>query len=389
MTPNIFSFSAIGPRVINQVLFSLLQVVLNLVFLRYFSISEYGAITTLQILINFYMGFNVNSLIYYCNFSIVSKTKIFLKISIIFFGLLIFSGTFLTNLLKVQFIVALLLMIRIHNNVLLEFNNRLTFNVSKNHQLYRFSLIRFIELISLFLFSFIIPYNIEFILISLIVFEIVFFIFSFSLIRYSFKLDILKRKNERINKNLGYNILYYLTYFTKAQLTPVILSIMSLKMMGVFSGTRFFAAPLLILTPVLSSLLLSSHLSINLQVKNIKDKLPIIIIGIITYCFLVLFLNKYFYLYFFEEFNSELLIFTFLHILLAILATSRSLIESIYQTKKYAHELLKVNLVVLAIALILTLFFIYIAGINGAIISMITVEFTSIIILKLKYENIL
>lgn len=389
MTPNIFSFSAIGPRVINQVLFSLLQVVLNLVFLRYFSISEYGAITTLQILINFYMGFNVNSLIYYCNFSIVSKTKIFLKISIIFFCLLFFSGTFLTNLLKVQFIVALLLMIRIHNNVLLEFNNRLTFNVSKNYQLYRFSLIRFIELISLFLFSFIIPYNVEFILIFLIVFEIVFFIFSFSLIRHSFKLDIFEQKNERINKNLGYNILYYLTYFTKAQLTPVILSIMSLKMMGIFSGTRFFAAPLLILTPVLSSLLLSSHLSINLQLKNIKDRLPIIIIGIITYCFLVLFLSKYFYLYFFEEFNSELLIFTFLHILLAILATSRSLIESIYQTKKYAHELLKVNLVVLAIALILTLFLIYIAGINGAIISMITVELTSILILKLKYENIL
>ena len=160
-------------------------------------------------------------------------------------------------------------------------------------------------------------------------------------------------------------------------------------MMGIFSGTRFFAAPLLILTPVLSSLLLSSHLSINLQLKNIKDRLPIIIIGIITYCFLVLFLSKYFYLYFFEEFNSELLIFTFLHILLAILATSRSLIESIYHTKKYAHELLKVNLVVLAIALILTLFLIYIAGINGAIISMITVELTSILILKLKYENIL
>jgi len=389
MTPNILSFSAIGPRIINQVLFSLLQLVLNLVFLRYFSISEYGAITTLQILINFYMGFNVNSIIYYCNFSIVSKTRIFLKISIIFFGLLVLSGILISNLLKVELIVALLLMIRIHNNVLLEFNNRLTFNISKNNKLYKFSIIRFIELIALFLFSFILSYNIEFIIIFLIGFEIVFFVFSFSLIRQSFDLDSLQQKNKRINKNLSYNILYYLTYFIKAQLTPIILSIMSLKMMGFFSGTRFFAAPLLILTPVLSSLLLSSHISINLQIKKIKDKFPIIIIGIIIYSFLVFFLSKYFYLYFFGEFNSDLLIFTFLHIALAVLATLRSLIETIYQTKKYAHQLLKVNIIVLAITLILTLLFINLAGINGAIISMIVIELISIIILKIKYENIL
>ena len=112
-------------------------------------------------------------------------------------------------------------------------------------------------------------------------------------------------------------------------------------------------------------------------------------IGIIIYCILVFFLCKYFYLYFFGKFNIELLIFTFLHIILALLATVRSLIETIYQTKKYAHQLLKVNLIVLAIALILTLLFIYLAGINGAIISMIALELISIIILKVKYENIL
>jgi hypothetical protein len=47
---------------------------------------------------------------------------------------------------------------------------------------------------------------------------------------------------------------------------------MSLKMMGVFSATRFFATPFLILTPVISSLLLSSYLSIDQQIKKaIKD----------------------------------------------------------------------------------------------------------------------
>ena len=311
MTGNIFSFAAIGPRIINQVLFSLLQVVLNLIFLRYFPISEYGAITTLQILINFYMGFNVNSIIYYCNFSIKSKTRIFLKISTISFCVLLFFGVLFSTLLNILFIVALLLMIRIHNNVLLEFNNRLTFNISKNNKLYRFGIIRFIELIALLLFYFILSYNLEIIIFFLIVFEIVFFIFCFYLIRQSFDLDSLQQKNERINKNLKYNILYYLTYFIKAHVTPIILSIMSLEMMGVFSGTRFFATPIFILTPILSSLFLSSHLSIGIQIKKVKNKFPLIMIGIIIYCILVFFLCKYFYLYFFGKFNIELLIFTF------------------------------------------------------------------------------
>ena len=115
----------------------------------------------------------------------------------------------------------------------------------------------------------------------------------------------------------------------------------------------------------------------------------IIIIGIIAYSILVFFLSEYFYLYFFGEFNTELLIFTFLHIGLAIFATLRSLIETIFQTKKYTHHLLKANLINLAIALIINFLLIYLAGINGAIISMIMMELILIIFLKVKYESIL
>ena len=82
-------------------------------------------------------------------------------------------------------------------------------------------------------------------------------------------------------------------------------------------------------------------------------------------------------------------LFTFLHIGLAIVATLRSLIETIFQTKKYAHHLLKANLINIAIALIINFILIYLAGINGAIISMIMMELILIILLKIKYESIL
>ena len=136
-------------------------------------------------------------------------------------------------------------------------------------------------------------------------------------------------------------------------------------------------------------ILLSSYSSIDQQIKNAKDKLPIIIIGIIVYSILVFFLSEYFYLYFFGEFNTDLLIFTFLHIGLATLATLRSLIETIFQTKKYTQHLLKANLINLVIALIINFLLIYLAGINGAIISMIMMELILIIFLKVKYESIL
>lgn len=389
MTTNIFSFSTIGPRLINQVLFSLFQVLLNLFFLKYFSITDYGAITSFQILINFYMGLNVNSIIYYCNFSIVSKTRTFLKISTIFFGSLLIFGLLFANTLNISLVVSLLLMLRIHNNVLLEFNNRLTYNVLKSNKLYRFGIIRFFEILSILFFYFVLSYDLEFLIIFLIIFESIFFVLSVSLIAQTFNLDNTPKKKITINSNLKYNFYYYLTYYTKAQITPIILSVMSLKMMGVFSATRFFATPFLILTPVISSLLLSSYLSIDQQIKKAKDKLPLIIIGIIVYSILVFFLSECFYLYFFGEFNTDLLIFTFLHIGLAIVATLRSLIETIFQTKKYAHHLLKANLINLAIALIINFILIYLAGINGAIISMIMMELILIILLKVKYESIL
>lgn len=389
MITNIFSFSTIGPRLINQVLFSLFQVLLNLIFLKYFSIIDYGAITSFQILINFYMGLNVNSIIYYCNFSIVSKTRIFLKISTIFFVVLLIFGLLFVNKLNISLVVALLLMLRIHNSVLLEFNNRLTFNIFKSNKLYRFGIIRFFEILSILFFYFVLSYDLEFLISFLLIFESIFFVLSVSLITQNFNLDNTPKKKLIINNTLKYNFYYYITYYTKGHITPIILSVMSLKMMGVFSATRFFATPFLILTPVISSILLSSYLSIDQQIKKAKDKLPIIIIGIIVYSILVFFLSEYFYLYFFGEFNTDLLIFTFLHIGLAIFATLRSLIETIFQTKKYTHHLLKANLINLAIALIINFLLIYLAGINGAIISMIMMELILIIFLKVKYESIL
>ena len=389
MTPNILSFSSIGPRLINQVLFSLFQLILNLLFLRYFSIADYGAITSFQILINFYMGLNVNSIVYYCNFNIISKTRIFLKISTIFFAFLLLFGLLFLNILKISMVVAFLLMLRIHNNVLLEFNNRLTFNIFKSNKLYSFGIIRLIEIISILIFYFVFSFDLEFIIIYLIIFESIYFALSVSLIRQSFSLDNNQNKKLKLDNNLKYNLLYYLSYYAKAQITPIILSLMSLEMMGIFSGTRFLATPFLILTPVLSSLLLSSYVSINQQIKKIKDKLPVIIIGTTFYIILVIFISEYFYLYFFGEFNSDLLVFTFLHILLALLATSRSIIETIYQTKKFVEKLFKINLIILAISLIINSLFIYFLGINGAIISMIMIELILIIFLKIKYENIL
>jgi O-antigen/teichoic acid export membrane protein len=389
VTANIFSFSSIGPRLINQVLFSLFQLILNLLFLRYFSIADYGAITSFQILINFYMGFNINSIIYYCNFNIVSKTRIFLKISTIFFAVFLLFGLLFLNILKISLVVALLLMLRIHNNVLLEFNNRLTFNIFKSNKLYRFGIIRLFEILSILIFYFVFSYDLEFIIIFLLIFESLYFILSFSLIRQSFSLDNNQNKKLKLDNNLKYNLLYYLSYYAKAQITPIILSLMSLEMMGVFSGTRFLATPFLILTPVISSLLLSSYISINQQIKKIKDKLPVIIIGTTFYIISVIFISEYFYLYFFGKFNSDLLIFTLLHILLALLATIRSIIETIYQTKKFVEKLFKINLVILTISLIINSLFIYLLGINGAIISMIIIELSLIIFLKIKYENIL
>ena len=389
MTPNILSFSSIGPRLINQVLFSLFQLILNLLFLRYFSIADYGAITSFQILINFYMGLNVNSIVYYCNFNIISKTRIFLKISTIFFAFLLLFGLLFLNILKISMVVAFLLMLRIHNNVLLEFNNRLTFNIFKSNKLYSFGIISLIEIISILIFYFVFSFDLEFIIIYLIIFESIYFALSVSLIRQSFSLDNNQNKKLKLDNNLKYNLLYYLSYYAKAQITPIILSLMSLEMMGIFSGTRFLATPFLILTPVLSSLLLSSYVSINQQIKKIKDKLPVIIIGTTFYIILVIFISEYFYLYVFGEFNSDLLVFTFLHILLALLATSRSIIETIYQTKKFVEKLFKINLIILAISLIINSLFIYFLGINGAIISMIMIELILIIFLKIKYENIL
>lgn len=389
MVTNIFSYSTIGPRLINQVLFSLFQVLLNLIFLKYFSIIDYGAITLFQILINFYMGLNVNSIIYYCNFSIVSKTRIFLKISTIFFGTLLIFGLLFANTLNISLVLSLLLMLRIHNNVLLEFNNRLTFNIFKSKKLYRFGIIRFFEILSILFFYFVLSDDLEFLISFLIIFESIFFVLSVFLIAQTFNLDNTPKKKITINSNLKYNFFYYLTYYTKAQVTPIIISLMSLKMMGIFSATKFFATPFIILSPVISSLLLSSYLSIDQQIKKAKDKLPIIIIGIIVYSILVFFLSEYFYLYFFGEFNTDLLIFTFLHIGLAIFATLRSLIETIFQTKKSTHHLLKANLINLAIALIINFILIYLAGINGAIISMIMMELILIILLKIKYESIL
>ena len=155
-------------------------------------------------------------------------------------------------------VVAFLLMLRIHNNVLLEFNNRLTFNIFKSNKLYSFGIIRLIEIISILIFYFVFSFDLEFIIIYLIIFESIYFALSVSLIRQSFSLDNNQNKKLKLDNNLKYNLLYYLSYYAKAQITPIILSLMSLEMMGIFSGTRFLATPFLILTPVLSSLLLSS-----------------------------------------------------------------------------------------------------------------------------------
>lgn len=96
------------------------------------------------------MGLNVNPIIYYYNFSMVSKTRTFLKISTIFFGTLLIFGLLFANTLNISLVLSLLLMLRIHNNVLLEFNNRLTFNIFKSN--YKFGVIRFFEILSILFF---------------------------------------------------------------------------------------------------------------------------------------------------------------------------------------------------------------------------------------------
>ena len=187
-------------------------------------------------------------------------------------------------------------------------------------------------------------------------------------------------KNEYLFNNI-YNIVYYL----KGNTSPILLGIFSLEAIGYFSSTRYFASPITLLTPVLASIIIS--FITTQQNKAININFFYLIWLVFVYFIIVLILDKYFYQYFLEEYTTTYTIYTLVHIFIALLAITRSSLESVFQALKKTKKLFQVNLRILILNLFISIILIYFFNIYGALFSLMLIEIITIFILYLYARN--
>jgi len=360
---------------------------MNLFFLKIFPIDVYGSITIVQIITNFYSGFTINSLVYFATFDMKKKLRFFTIKSLLYFFIFAFIISQFCLLLDVNVLIGLFLVIKTHNFVLNEFFNRYCFNIKSNLIIYQLFVIRLIEIISLLFIFWIYSFtDFLFILKFIIAIELILMIYAYfrlyNVSRNNFnKFSFYSMfKNEYLFNNI-YNIVYYL----KGNTSPILLGIFSLEAIGYFSSTRYFASPITLLTPVLASIIISfittqQNKAININFFNI-------ISFVIVYIIIVLILDKYFYQYFLEEYTTTYTIYTLVHIFIALLAITRSSLESVFQALKKTKKLFQVNLRILILNLFISIILIYFFNIYGALFSLMLIEIITIFILYLYARN--
>lgn len=371
-------------RYLNQGLNSSYQLCLNLSFLSILNIEVYGWITVFQIFLNFYFGAINNTFVYdltlqdfkYSKNSLISTFVIFILISWLLYEILAINN-------PIEFSIIIILLLKIQNQIYYEKVSR--YSLVKNHLKinYFYGGLRCIS-IFIILYSLVNSYNLyeDGLNISLLV--IIEIIILVLLTIYLTTIDS-GFKRLRFLKNTKHNFLFYIIYFLKSQTAPLMLSIYSLTDMGFFSATRFFAAPVTLLTPVITSYVLTERLNHNKLYNSLKY---ILAFGLF-YLFVVLISANYFYSYFLKQYDTEILILTYTHIVLSILALYRSYLESIFQVNENSKSLVTLNIKVFFINLISSWVLIKILGVKGAIFSLITIELISTFLIFRKNDNLL
>ena len=375
-------------RLFIQGLQSVNQLLTTLIFLKILSVREFGVLSLFLILAMFFLGIGTNSYLYTSGFNCSNNTKVFLKFTVIFIITELLVYLLVSGIFNFYPSIVILLLIKSQTARIQEFINRLSFEVDDNRFLVDSGIIKFLQFSLIFLL--LLSIN------NFVKSDVIIFLLTIDLIAFLCLFLRLYFHKQRLSNTFNFKVLFsnesklntqnFFLYFSKAQVSGLILSSFSLEGFAIYTASRILAAPVSIITPVLSSISLSNVIKNNMGILNSTKKL-IMASLLIIYTIIIIFLSETFYTFFYGYYSNTYLIYSLLHIIIALFAFFRSILESELQGFKALDLIFKVNLISFPFSIILSFTLVKNFNIYGAFISLLLTELFILTLYKFLKNN--
>lgn len=370
-------------RLVIQGLQSLNQLFTTIILLKLLSVNDFGYFSLILLIGNFFLGIGTNSYIYVLSFNSEKNISNFLQFSFIFLFLEMIIGLIFSNHINFYHALTIFVLIRVQSARFQEYINRVSFDTKRLRPLIFSSIIKLFIFFSLIFFFF---HRNNFSELS--IFNILLLI---EVIAFLGLIFILISEKRSINYPFSWNLLFsnksklntrnFILYFSKAQMSGLVLSSFSLEGFSIFTACRILSSPLTILTPVFASLSFSNVVKDNEGIID-KRKYWFLFFLLVIYLILVSLFADSFYTFFYKDYSEIYLIYSLLHILIGSMAFYRSITESELQGFQILGIIFKVNLITLPSTIILSFIFIYYFEIFGALFVLLISEILMILMYK-------